>query len=355
MIAAIRSFLFAVIARPCRLGRLPRQMSPNGQPIRGSIRALIRGGVMLALLLSAQGASSQAVSLIVPFAAGGPTDLVGRLLAREMGEVLGQQIVVENVGGAGGTIGTARAAAARPDGNTFLLGNIGHAIAPYLNARLPYRPVEDFQPIGLVVDVPMTLVGKPGLPARTISELREWVAANRGRITIAHAGLGASSQLCALLVMRALGDNFTQVSYTGTARALSDVAGGHVDLLCDQVTNAAAQIGGGQVRGFFVSSGERLPVLPDVPTMREIGLADAAVVVWHGLYAPAATPPDMVARLSNALQAVLRSDSVRARLAEIGASPVPASDATPEALRDHLAAELVRWKIVIEEAGLRPQ
>lgn len=313
--------------------------------------------VLLAGLMAlfAGAAHAQVTTLVVPFAAGGPTDLIGRLLARELGTVLGQTIVVENVGGAGGTIGTARVASARPDGNTILLGNIGHAIAPYLYAHLPYRSVEDFQPVGLVVDVPMTLVGRTGIPASNIGELRAWAAANRDRITIAHAGVGASSQLCALLVMRELGETFAQVSYTGTARALSDLVGGHIDLLCDQITNTAPQIADGKVRGFAITSAGRLPALPDMPTMREAGIAGAAVVVWHGLYLPAATPPAVVARYSEALQTVLRSEGVMARLTEIGAAPVSPADATPDALRSHLAAELARWKPVIEEAGVKPQ
>lgn len=307
------------------------------------------------LALAPTAAAAQTTTLVVPFAAGGPTDLIGRLLARELTTGLGQSVVVENVGGAGGTIGTARVAGARPDGTTVLLGNIGHATAPYLYARLPYRPDADFQPIGLVVDVPMTLVGRANIPAANVADLRAWATANRGRVTIAHAGVGASSQLCALLVMRAFGETFAQISYTGTARALSDVAGGHVDLLCDQVTNTAAQISAGRVRGYAVTSARRLPMLPDVPTMAEAGLGEAAVVVWHGLYAPAATPPDTVNRLSGALRAVLSSEGVIARLTDIGATPVDAADATPDALRRHLAAELARWKTVLEEAGVQPQ
>jgi tripartite-type tricarboxylate transporter receptor subunit TctC len=299
-------------------------------------------------------AQTQPVVLVVPFAAGGPTDLIGRMLAREMAPLLGRQVIVENIGGAGGTIGTARVARAAADGNTILLGNIGHATAPFLYARLPYRPVEDFAPVGLVVDVPMTVVGRPGLPADTIAGLRPWLAANRGKVTIAHAGVGASSQLCALLLMRALGENFNQVAYSGTAQALNDVIGGHVDLLCDQATTTGSQIREGKVRAFGVTSAARVDSLPDVPTLREAGLENAQLNVWHGLYLPVGTPPAVVSRVSGALREALTMEGVSVRLMELGATPAKPAAATPEALRDHLGAELQRWQSVIEASGFRP-
>lgn len=303
---------------------------------------------------SAVKAQTQPVVLVVPFAAGGPTDLIGRMLAREMAPLLGRTMVVENIGGAGGTIGTARVARAAPDGNTILLGNIGHATAPFLYARLPYRPIEDFAPVGLVVDVPMTVVGRPGLPADTIAGLRPWLAANRGKVTIAHAGVGASSQLCALLLMRALGENFNQVAYSGTAQALNDVIGGHVDLLCDQATTTGSQIREGKVRAFGVTSAARVEALPEVPTLREAGLENAQFNVWHGLYLPTGTPAAVVSRMSEVLREALNLEAVSVRLMELGAVPAKPTAATPEALRDHLAAELQRWQPVIEASGARP-
>jgi tripartite-type tricarboxylate transporter receptor subunit TctC len=301
--------------------------------------------------VSAQG---QPVVLVVPFAAGGPTDLIGRMLAREMGPLLGRQMIVENVAGAGGTVGSARVAKAAPDGQMILLGNIGHATAPYLNPRLPYRAVEDFEPVGLVVDVPMTLVGRPNLPASTIPELRTWLSANRGKVTIAHAGVGASSQLCALLVMRALGENLNQVAYGGTGPALNDVIGRHVDLLCDQATTTGAQIRDNKVKAFGVTSAARVENLPNVPTLRESGLAEAEFAVWHGLYLPAGTPPEIVERVSTALREALKMESVSVRLMELGATPARPEATTPAALRSHLAAELARWQVVLEAAGVKP-
>lgn len=310
-----------------------------------------------ALLLAAAvpaAAQTQPITLVVPYAAGGPTDLIGRMLAREMGPLLGRQMIVENVAGAGGTVGSARVAKAAPDGQTILLGNIGHATAPWLYPRLPYRAVEDFEPVGLVVDVPMTLVGRPNLPANTIPELRAWLGANRGKVTIAHAGVGASSQLCALLVMRALGENLNQVAYGGTGPALNDVVGRHVDLLCDQATTTGAQIRDNKVKAFGVTSATRVETLPAVPTLRESGLAEAEFAVWHGLYLPAGTPPEVVERISAALRDALKMEAVSVRLMELGATPATADAATPGALRAHLASELVRWQTVLEAAGVKP-
>jgi tripartite-type tricarboxylate transporter receptor subunit TctC len=299
-------------------------------------------------------AQNQPVVLVVPYAAGGPTDLIGRMLAREMGPLLGRQVIVENVGGAGGTIGSARVAKAAPDGQMILLGNIGHATAPFLYAKLPYRAVEDFEPVGLVVDVPMTLVGRPDLPARTIPELKTWLAANRGKVTIAHAGVGASSQLCALLVMRALGENLNQVAYSGTGPALNDVLGRHVDLLCDQATTTGAQVREGKVKAFAVTSPARVETLPEVPTLRESGLAEAEFAVWHGLYLPAGTPLEIVARVSTALREALKMEAVSVRLMELGATPARPEATTPAALRAHLATELARWQVVLEAAAVKP-
>jgi tripartite-type tricarboxylate transporter receptor subunit TctC len=316
------------------------------------MRSLFASLILLAV--TAVAAVAQPMVLVVPYAAGGPTDLIGRMLAREMGPILGRTIVVENVAGAGGTVGSARVARAAPDGNTLLLGNIGHATAPYLYAQLPYRAVESFEPVGLVVDVPMTLVGRPGLPAATLAELKPWLAANRGKVTIAHAGVGASSQLCALLVMKALGETFNQVAYSGTAQALNDVIGGHVDLLCDQATTTGTQIREGKVKAFGVTSGARIDALPAVPTLRESGFPEAEFAVWHGLYLPAGTAPETVETVSAALREALRVEAVSARLMELGAVPARTEAATPPALRAHLAAELARWQQVLEAAGVKP-
>lgn len=300
---------------------------------------------------AAQGAATRPIVLVVPFAAGGPTDLVGRLIAMEMSRKLGQQVVVENVGGAGGTTGAARVARAAPDGHTILLSNIGHASSATLYRRLPYQPVDDFAPIGLVVDVPMTLVGRPDIPVDSAAGLAAFVRANPGKVSIAHAGVGASSQLCSLLVMSALQQPIVSVPYTGTAAALNDVVGKRVDLLCDQTTNTTGQINGKAVKAFGLTTAARLETLPGVPTLAEAGLAGVEISVWHGLYAPKGTPPEQIEKLADALRTALATPVVTARFSDLGGVPANADAATPTALRDKLTSEITRWKPVIEAAG----
>ena len=295
--------------------------------------------------------STRPISLVVPFAAGGPTDLVGRLIAMEMSRKLGQQVVVENVAGAGGTTGAARVARAAPDGHTILLSNIGHASSATLYRRLPYQPVDDFAPIGLVVDVPMTLVGRPDIPVADAAGLADYVRANPGKVSIAHAGIGASSQLCSLLLMTALQQPIVSVPYTGTAAALNDVVGKRVDLLCDQTTNTTSQINAGAVKAFGLTTKERLSTLPAVPTLAETGLPGVEISVWHGLYAPKGTPPALVERLADALRMALMAPVVTTRFADLGGVAASPDAATPDALRTKLVGEITRWKPVIEAAG----
>ena len=303
-------------------------------------------GFTLALPASAQ--TSRPVTLVVPFAPGGPTDFVGRLVARKMSEQTGRSVVVENIGGAGAAIGTARVAKAQPDGNTLLLGNIGHAIAPSLSASLPFHPVDDFEPIGLVVDVPMVLVGRKGLPARNAQELAAYIRANPGKVSIGHAGVGVSSHVCSLLIESVLQVKLVSIPYKGTAPAMNDVLSGNLDLLCDQVTTAGAQIASGTVTPFGLTTKTRSPAMPDVPTLAEAGLPGVDIAVWHGLYAPKGTPQPVIAGLSQALRDVVTNGEVAMRLAELGAMPVAAEAATPQALREHLAREMARWAPIIK-------
>jgi tripartite-type tricarboxylate transporter receptor subunit TctC len=299
----------------------------------------------------AQSSAGRPIILVVPFAAGGPTDLVGRLIAMEMSRKLGQQVVVENVGGAGGTTGAARVARAAPDGHTILLSNIGHASSATLYRRLPYQPIDDFAPIGLVVDVPMTLVGRPDIPVADAAGLADYVRSNPGKVSMAHAGIGASSQLCSLLLMSALQQPIVSVPYTGTAAALNDVVGKRVDLLCDQTTNTTGQINANAVKAFGLTTGARLATLPNVPTLAEAGLPGVEISVWHGLYAPRGTPPALVERLADALRTALATPLVTTRFSELGGVPADASAATPAMLKEKLASEITRWKPVIEAAG----
>ncbi len=299
---------------------------------------------------SAQTFPSRQMTIIVPFAAGGPSDTIGRLLAQAMGQNLGQTIVVENVAGAGGTVGIGRVARATPDGHTLLLSHVNHATAATLYRRLDYRSVEDFAPIGIATDGAMVVTGKRDLAANNIVELMALIRRERDKLTLANAGIGSGSHLCGLMLMAALNSPMTVVPYRGTGPAMQDLIGGQVDLLCDQVTSAIGQIRGNQVKAFAVTSLARLPGL-DIPTVQESGIANFEVNVWHGLYAPANTPPAVVARLAEALRVALRDPALLRRLEELSTVAASPERATPAALGAHLRAEIAKWRPVIEAAG----
>ena len=300
----------------------------------------------------AQNYPTKTVTIVVPFSAGGPTDTVGRLVAQAMTKELKQQVIVENVDGAGGTVGAGRVARAAPDGYTVLLHHIGQSTAPTLYRKLPYNPITDFEPIGLVTDVPMTIVAKKDLPPKDIKELLAYLKANKDKVTYANAGVGAASHLCGMLLMSALNVEFTTVPYKGTGPAMRDLLGGQVDLLCDQTTNTTSQIKGEKIKAYAVTTKTRVASLSNLPTLNESGLANFEVVVWHGLYAPKGTPKPVVDRLSKALQVALKDDNVKQRLAELGTEPVAQDRATPDALRKQLKSEIDNWAPVIKKAGV---
>jgi tripartite-type tricarboxylate transporter receptor subunit TctC len=299
----------------------------------------------------AQTYPDRAITIIVPFAAGGPTDTVTRLVAEAMSADLGQQVLVENVGGAGGTVGAAQAAAADPDGYTLLLHHIGMATSATLYRNLPYDPVAAFAPIGLVTEVPMTIIGRPDLEPADLPALIEYAKANAETITYANAGIGAASHLCGMMFMNAIDTRLVTVPYQGTGPAMTDLLGGQVDFMCDQTTNTTKQIQGGTVKAYAVTTANRLEVLPDVPTAIESGLDGFEVSIWHGLYAPAGTPQEIIDRLAASLQKALADTNVASRFAELGTAPSSADDATPAALKAKLESEIARWKPVIEAAG----
>lgn len=313
---------------------------------------LLVAAFALGSIAHAQNYPTKTVTIVVPFSAGGPTDTVARLLAQAMTKDLKQQVIVENVDGAGGTVGAGRVARAAPDGYTVLLHHIGQSTAPTLYRKLPYNPTTDFEPIGLVTDVPMTIVAKKDLPPKDIKELIEYLKTNKDKVTYANAGVGAASHLCGMLLMSALNVEFTTVPYKGTGPAMRDLLGGQVDLLCDQTTNTTSQIKGDKIKGYAVTTKTRVASLPNLPTLHESGLANFEVVVWHGLYAPKGTPKPVVDRLSKALQAALKDDNVKQRLAELGTEPVPQDRATPDALRKQLKSEIDKWAPVIKKAGV---
>ena len=295
------------------------------------------------------------ITMIVPFTEGGPTDTVTRLIAEPMGAALGQEIIVQNVTGAGGTVGAGQAAEAAGDGYTVLMHHIGMATAPALYANLGYDPLVDFKTIGLVTEVPMTIIGRPDLEPDTLEELVAYVKANAATVTYAQAGVGAASHLCGLLFQDAIETRVTEVPYEGTAPALEDLLGSQVDFLCDQTTNTTEHILAGKVKAYAITTANRNPALPDVPTTTEGGLPEVAVTVWHGLYVPADTPDEIVAALTAALQEALKDQNVIDELAKLGAAPVAEDQATPEAHTAKLQAETELWRNVIEAAGITPQ
>ncbi len=302
--------------------------------------------------LHAQQYPTKVITMIVPFAAGGPTDTVARLIARPMGETLKQQVIVENVAGAGGTIAANRVAKAAHDGYTILIYHIGMSTAPALYRKLPFKPLEDFEYIGLVNEVPMTLVAKRDFPAKDLKGLIAYVKANKDKVTYANAGLGAASHLCGLLFMTAIQTDVTTVPYKGTAPAMNDLLGGQVDFMCDQTTNTTSQIKAEKIKVYGVTTKKRVGSLPKIPTMDEAGLKGFEVSIWHALYAPKGTPKPVMAALTKALQAALKDANVKQRHTDLGAEVVSESQATPEALRARLKSEIDKWGPVIKKAGV---
>ena len=316
----------------------------------------LAGGLLAASLAfagstQAQDYPTKPITVVVPFSAGGPTDTVARLIAEVMSTDLGQQVVVQNVGGAGGTLGAGQVATAPNDGYTLLLHHIGMSTAPTLYRSLPYDPTTDFAPIGLITSVPMTLVARKDFEPTTLEELITYVKANGENVTYAHAGIGSASQLCGMLLMDALDTQMTTVPYQGSGPAMTDIIGGQIDMICDQSTNTTSQIQAGEVKAYAVTSLNRLNNLPDLPTTKEGGLA-LEIGVWHGLYAPVGTDPAIIARLEASLQVALANETVISRFAELGTFPVTAEEATPAALTQMLAGQIEMWRAVIEAAGV---
>lgn len=310
---------------------------------------------LLAFALSgtafAQEYPTKPITVVVPFSAGGPTDTVARLVAEAMSQDLGQQVVVQNVGGAGGTLGAGQVATAPNDGYTLLLHHIGMSTAPTLYRSLPYDPLTDFATIGLVTSVPMTLVARKDFEPTTLAELLDYIKANGENVTYANAGIGSASQLCGMLLMEHTETIMTTVPYQGAGPAMTDIIGGQIDMICDQTTNTTTQIQADEVKAYAVTSPERLANLPDVPTTKEAGL-DLEIGVWHGLYAPAGTDAAIIERLDAALQKALTNETVIARFAELGTTPVTAEEATPAALTETLTSQIELWRGVIEAAGV---
>ena len=307
---------------------------------------------LLCSVAAAQSYPAKPVTLVVPFAAGGPTDIVARTLAAAMGKTLGQPVLIENKLGAGGTLAASYVSKAPPDGYTFLIHHNGMSTAPALYRKLSFNPLTDFEYIGQVVDVPMTLLARKDMPASNLQELITYVRANASKINLANAGLGAVSHLCGMLFQRAIGTELTTVPFQGTAPALNALLGGQVDLLCDQTTNTTQHIKAGTVKLYGVTTRQRIRALPDAPTLDEGGLKDFEVVVWHGVYAPKGTPAAVIEKFGAAMRAAIKDPAFATRMADLGAEQVPDSKLTPEGLRTWLQSEILKWGPVIRSAGV---
>ncbi len=314
------------------------------------------GAGALAMGLWAGSALAQAyperpITVVVPFAAGGPADTAARLVTEAMAKDLGQRIDIENMGGAGGSLGAAHVAETEPDGYTLLFHNIGMATSETLYGDLPYDTLNAFDYVGLVTEGPMTIVARRDFEAADLEELVDYARGAEGGLTIGNAGIGSASHLCGMLLMSATGVQLVPVPYKGTGPAMTDLLGGKIDIMCDQTTNTTEQILAGTVRAYAVTTATRLAVLPDVPTTDEAGIEGLQIAIWHGLFAPKGTPAEVTERLSQALQIALENPNVVARLAELGTDPAAEADATPERLKAKLESEIARWKPVIEAAG----
>ena len=299
--------------------------------------------------------AAKPISIVVPFAAGGPTDRVARDLAEALRKPLGAgSIVVDNVLGAGGSIGANKVAKAAPDGYTLLLHHIGMATMPALLRNLPFKVESDFEYLGLVSDVPMTVLSRPSLPANSFKEFTNWVGQNHGKINLGHAGIGSASHLCGLLFQTALKTDMTSVPYKGTAPAMTELIGGQIDLLCDQTTSTTTQIEARKVKVFAVTTLQRIntPVLKDVPTMDESGFKGFEVNVWQGLYAPKGTPPDVLAKLNAALRVAVKDPDFVKKQEALGSLVVTDKRIEPAEHKRFVVAEIARWSPIIKAAGV---
>lgn len=316
------------------------------------IAAAVAASLTMAGAAWAQDYPSRQITMVVPFSAGGPTDTVARLVAEKMSGDLGQQVIVENVGGAGGTLGAGRVAAAEADGYTVLLHHIGMATSATLYRNLAYDTLNAFEYVGLVTEVPMVVTARQDFEPTDFAAFQEYVKANADSLTLANAGIGAASHLCGMLLMQALDAPLVTVPYKGTGPAMTDLLGGQTDIMCDQTTNTTQQIKGGTIKAYAVTSPERLDLFPDLPTAAESGLETMQFGIWHGIYAPKGTPAEATERLSTALQTALADEGVAKAMADLGTAPEPAENATPAALKAKLEAEIARWQPIIESAGV---
>src|SRR6266581_910838 len=307
---------------------------------------------LTAVAALAQQYPNKSITMLVPYAAGGPTDTVARVVAQAMTKPLGQTVLVENKPSAGGILAPEQVKNSKPDGYTILIHHVGMATTPALYRQLRFNPLTDFDYIGLINDVPMTLIARGNFPAKDFKEFLAYVKANKDKVTYAHAGIGAASHLCGMLFMSAIQTDVLTIPYKGTAPAMNDLLGGQVDFMCDQTTNTTSQIKSGKVKVYGVTSLKRVPSLPEIATLNEQGLKGFEVGIWHGLYAPKGTPKPAIDRLAAALQETVKDEVVKKRFADLGATTYPPEKATPQALQAHLKAEINKWGPLIKKAGV---
>jgi tripartite-type tricarboxylate transporter receptor subunit TctC len=299
----------------------------------------------------AQGYPSRPITVVVPFPAGGPSDVVARTVTEQMGTILGQSMVIENVGGAGGTLGSARVASAPPDGYTLLAGSMGsHVAAPVLTPNVKYDSERDFEPIGFTAHAPAVVVARKDFPAKDLREFVDYLRKNGEAVKQAHGGIGASSHMACLLFTARSGVKPVLVAYRGTAPAMNDLVGGHVDFFCEQAVSVAPQISAGTIKAYGVSARERLAILPDVPTAREAGI-DYEMSIWAGIFAPRGTPKNAVDKLAHALDQALDDPNVKKRLADLGGSLPSKDERTPAKFEAFVKAEIARWSPILKAAA----
>ncbi|MFL4968314.1 MAG: tripartite tricarboxylate transporter substrate-binding protein [Xanthobacteraceae bacterium] len=316
------------------------------------IMLAIAGLGVVSMPAAAQEFPSRPVTLMMPYAAGGPGDTITRIIGQGMSKVLGSQFMVENTAGAGGTVGSAKIAAAPPDGHSLLVMHFGHAANTALYRNLRYDAVRDFEPIGLIAESPMALVAKKNFPADNLRDFIAYVKANNTQVTHGHAGIGSASHLCGLLFFNAIATTVTSIPYKGTGPALNDLIGGQFDFMCDQTLNVLQPVNAGLIKAFATTTKARLAVAPDLPTAAEAGLPRVEITVWFGMWAPKATPQPVIEKLSAGLREALKEPEVKNRLAMAGAETVAAERATPAALRAHLKSEIDKWVPIIHKAGI---
>lgn len=320
-------------------------------------RLLAAAACTVALSLSSASAQTypeRPITLIVPFAAGGPSDVLGRLVGQSLSQTLGQTVLIENVGGAGGTTGAARTARAAPDGYTILIHHLALAAGATLYRNLSYDTVKDFEPIGLINQGPFVIVSKTGLETKTIAEFIEHVKKTGQGMSFGTAGVGSGSHLCNMMIQSQLGVKFNEIPYRGTGPAMNDLVAGQLDALCDQTTNSIPQIQGNRIRAYAVTALQRVEQLPSLPTLHESGLPNFEVTVWHALYAPRGTPAPVIQRLNAALEVALKDPTILQRFADLGTTPFAAGQRGPAEARARLESEVAKWRRVISESGFVP-